>query len=74
MLYPNLTFTQRTNIDPVDANTNNTIVQTLSGFPLNANSTLLLGPLQVNNSFALISLTLPIINDTSKVDVLGFVT
>lgn len=39
-----------------------------------ADSVLMLGPLLVNNSFSLVSLTMPIINNTSDVDVLGWLT
>ena len=35
---------------------------------------LLLGPWQVNGSFSLVSLTMPIVNNTSAVDVLGWLT
>jgi osomolarity two-component system sensor histidine kinase SLN1 len=35
---------------------------------------LLLGPWSVNESFALLSLSLPIINNTSKTDILGYMT
>ncbi|KAG9854719.1 putative histidine kinase HHK5p, partial [Aureobasidium melanogenum] len=38
------------------------------------NSTLLLGPYAINASFSLLSLTMPVINNTSAIDVLGWLT
>lgn len=43
-------------------------------FPLNASSYLILGPYQINSTYALISLTLPIIDNSQKDAVLGFMT
>jgi osomolarity two-component system sensor histidine kinase SLN1 len=37
-------------------------------------SALLLGPLAINTSFSLLSLTIPIVNNTSDTDVLGYLT
>lgn len=74
MLYPNITYKSTTNTDPSDSKTNVTEVSTLGDFFLNRTSVLLLGPMQINSSFAMVSLTLPIINNTSHIDVLGFMT
>lgn len=67
-LYPDLNFTS------VAVNsTFNTSSASFDGAVLNRNSTLLMGPWLVNESFALISLTLPIVN-TSALDILGWLT
>jgi osomolarity two-component system sensor histidine kinase SLN1 len=62
-LYPNLTE---------DATTNK--IYAFGGVPVTANQPLLLGPLATNDSFSLISLSLPIINNTSAADILGYIT
>lgn len=38
------------------------------------NSTLLLGPWLINDTYSLVSLTMPVVNNTSYADVLGFLT
>lgn len=67
-LYPNLTYQG----DP-GSNASAT-VYAFSNYILDLDSALLLGPLKVNNSFSLVSLTLPIANNTSATEILGFVT
>ncbi|KAL3431281.1 Two-component system protein B [Aspergillus tetrazonus] len=62
-LYPNLTE---------DATTNK--LYAFDGVPITTNQPLLLGPLATNDSFSLISLSLPIINNTSAADILGYIT
>lgn len=70
MLYPNLTY--------ADISINSTYAQPAviyNGEVLTApNSTLLLGPYHINTTFSLLSLTLPIVNNTSATDVLGWLT
>lgn len=73
-LYPNLTYVTSAEPDPSDPTINATTVYASPDVILNATSALLLGPLQVNSSFAMLSVTLPIINNTSAVDVLGYMT
>ncbi|KAI9725883.1 MAG: Histidine kinase [Cirrosporium novae-zelandiae] len=68
-LYPNLTYSSV----PVNS-TFNTSYAFYKGRRIDTNSPLILGPLQLNESFALLSLTEPVINNTSAVDVLGFLT
>ena len=68
-LYPNLTFTSKVLND-----TFNQSFAFFEGLPLYANSTLLLGPWQINNTFSLISMTVPIVNNTSSLDTLGWLT
>ena len=46
----------------------------LSGVPINKTQPLIVGPLQVNNTFALFSITLPILNNTASINVLGWLT
>lgn len=74
MLYPNITYTVTDEVDPTNNKTNLTELHAFPDFPLNKTSSLLLGPLQINNTYSMLSLTLPIINNTSNVDILGFMT
>lgn len=68
-LYPNLTFTST-----VLNETFNRSNAFWEGEPLYNNSTILLGPWLTNQSFALLSITAPIVNDTSSGDNLGWIT
>ena len=69
-LYPNLTY--------VSVFINDTFSEAQAiydGQLLTApNSTIMLGPYHINSTYSLISLTLPIINNTSAIDVLGWLT
>ncbi|TVY49760.1 Two-component system protein B [Lachnellula occidentalis] len=73
-LYPNITYDSTSMPDPLDPSVDFTSATAFSDFPLNQSSVLLLGPTQVNASFALISVTLPIIDNTNSEVVLGFMT
>ncbi|KAJ5707813.1 hypothetical protein N7488_007614 [Penicillium malachiteum] len=66
-LYPNLTYT-------TSSDGNETAISAFPDYILGLNTELLLGPLTVNDSFSLISLTLPIVNDTADSDILGYMT
>ncbi|KAF9884551.1 Histidine kinase [Aspergillus nanangensis] len=68
ILFPNLTYTQvpRPN-NPIQVNAS-------EDYELGPASSLLLGPVVINGSFSLISLTLPIVNNTSDTDILGYMT
>lgn len=66
-LYPNLTYTTSTDGD-------SDIVRAFSDYTLGLTSALLLGPLAINTSFSLLSLTIPIVNNTSDTDILGYMT
>ena len=68
-LYPNLTFSSI-----VVNSTFNQSNASFDGNPLNPTSAVFLGPFQVNDTFALFSITVPIINNTSSTDVLGWIT
>lgn len=68
-LYPNLTYTST-----VINSTFNESNAFFDGNPLYRNSSLFLGPWLVNETFALCSITMPIINNTSSADVLGWIT
>ena len=68
-LYPNLTFTST----PVNE-TFNISTAYYNGNQLYSNTTLTLGPWMVNSTFGLMSLTVPIINNTSIIDTLGWLT
>ncbi|CAI7643476.1 unnamed protein product [Penicillium glandicola] len=67
-LYPNLTYSSGS------GDNDSTVVYLFPDYPLGLDSTLLLGPLKVNNSFSLVSLTLPIVNNTSDTEILGLIT
>lgn len=68
-LYPNLTYNS-----VIINSTFNESQAFFHGNRLYENSTLLLGPLLLNETFALISITMPIINNTSAADILGWLT
>jgi osomolarity two-component system sensor histidine kinase SLN1 len=69
MLYPNMTtisdFYNSTG-DPYDLY--------FDGTTLIPGSTMLLGPWAVNKTFSMVSMTMPIVNNTSASDVVGFLT
>ncbi|KAJ5374434.1 Six-hairpin glycosidase [Penicillium concentricum] len=67
-LYPNLTYH-----GGPGANDSAT-AYAFPDYVLGLDSAMLLGPLKVNNSFSLVSLTLPIVNNTSNTEILGFIT
>ena len=73
-LYPNITYNSTSTPDPLDPSVNFMRATAFSDFPLNQSSVLLLGPTQVNASFALISVTLPLIDNSNPDVVLGFMT
>ncbi|EAW23728.1 putative sensor histidine kinase/response regulator TcsB/Sln1 [Aspergillus fischeri NRRL 181] len=67
-LYPNLTYSAAS-----DGSTT-TDVYAFSDYKLGLDTSLLLGPLPINSSFSLVSVTVPIINNTSATDILGYMT
>ncbi|KAI9643826.1 Histidine kinase osmosensor [Ciborinia camelliae] len=73
-LYPNISYVQTTTPDPNAPGTNFTRVSAFADYPLNQTAALLLGPLQINSSYALVSLTLPIIDNSNSGYVLGYMT
>ncbi|KAH8599329.1 histidine kinase-group VI protein [Bisporella sp. PMI_857] len=73
-LYPNITYNRTLQPDPMDSSVSLTTAWAFSDIQLNASSALILGPFQVNDSFALVSLTLPIVDNTNRAVVLGFMT
>jgi osomolarity two-component system sensor histidine kinase SLN1 len=66
-LYPNLTYSAASDSSTTD-------VYAFSDYKLGLDTALLLGPLPINSSFSLISVTVPIINNTSATDILGYMT
>lgn len=68
-LYPNLTYTST-----VINSTFNRSDAFWNGQQLYNNSTIFLGPWPLNGTFALLSLTVPVVNDTSSADILGWIT
>jgi osomolarity two-component system sensor histidine kinase SLN1 len=68
-LYPNLTYIQ--------PNTDGPAVEDLAQYKgvvigPTGKSALMIGPWKVNSSFSLVSITLPILNNTDRTDVLGY--
>ncbi|PVI08300.1 osmolarity two-component system protein sln1 [Periconia macrospinosa] len=72
VLYPNFTTFERS----VTANgqTRNQRFASYNGREINSASLLLNGPYQINSSLSLISITMPIINNTSNIDTMGWLT
>ena len=68
-LYPNLTYTT----DSFNS-TVNLAQASYDGQMITMDRFLLLGPYNTNATYSLMSLTMPIINNTSAIDVLGFMT
>lgn len=68
-LYPNLTFTSTILND-----TFNQSIAYFNGVQLYPNASLFLGPMRINSSLSLVSVTAPIINNTSDADILGWLT
>lgn len=69
MLYPNFTYTETAYNSTLNIST-----VTYEDDTLGLKSSLLLGPWSINETFSLASITVPIINNTSNVDVLGWLT
>ncbi|KAI9789905.1 MAG: Histidine kinase [Peltula sp. TS41687] len=69
-LYPNLTYPTSSGDSPSTQST----APTFNGRRLERASPLLLGPVAVNATFALLSLTVAVVNNTSASDVLGYMT
>ena len=68
-LYPNLTFTSTVVNDSFNAST-----AYFNGVRLYTDTSLFLGPMRINSSLSLVSVTAPIINNTSDADILGWLT
>lgn len=68
-LYPNLTFTSTVFNDTFNVST-----AYFEGKMLYENTTIFLGPWVLNETFALASITVPVNNNTSTTDVLGWLT
>lgn len=68
-LYPNLTIL-KTDDNPLTAN----YLATYNGMVLGFGSNLVLGPMAINESFSLLSMTLPVIENNSYNNVLGWLT
>ncbi|KAF2808282.1 uncharacterized protein BDZ99DRAFT_51002 [Mytilinidion resinicola] len=68
-LYPAFDFT----IIPISSTYNQTIAS-FGGRVVDQDNYLLLGPYNINQTFSLVSVTMPIINNTSAIDILGWLT
>src|SRR4051812_34600699 len=73
-LYPNISYTPTTTPDQNVPGSNITNVNAFADYPLNQSAALLLGPLQINDTYALISLTLAIVDNSNPDYVLGYMT
>ncbi|QSZ33226.1 hypothetical protein DSL72_002814 [Monilinia vaccinii-corymbosi] len=73
-LYPNISYVQTADPDSSAPGTNFTQVFAFADYPLNKSAALLLGPLQINSTYALLSLTLPIVENANHDYVLGYMT
>ncbi|KAJ5054063.1 uncharacterized protein L3040_000347 [Drepanopeziza brunnea f. sp. 'multigermtubi'] len=73
-LYPNITYTTTDAPDPLDPSVKKVSASAFNDLPLNSTSELLLGPMQVNNTYALLSLTLPITDNSNRSNVLAYMT
>ncbi|KAM0176758.1 hypothetical protein ACHAPF_004615 [Botrytis cinerea] len=73
-LYPNISYIPTTDPDPNAPGTNFTQVYAFADYPLNKSAALLLGPLQINSTYALVSLTLPIVENSNPDNILGYMT
>lgn len=71
-LYPNFTTFERS--ATANGRTGNQRFATYNGREINSANYLLNGPFEVNNSLSLISITLPIINNTSNIDTMAWLT
>ena len=67
MLYPNLTYTH-------DYVGGTAYGASYGGQVIALSSPLLIGPWQINDTYALVSVTMPVINNTSSNDLLGFLS
>ncbi|KAI9699898.1 MAG: Histidine kinase [Bogoriella megaspora] len=65
-LYPNITFQSVSGSSQEAAFYNGQI--------LNRTTTLLLGPYMINSTFALVSITVPIVNNNTTLDIIGWLT
>lgn len=70
-MYPNITYQ---NFSTADASVDTIEATAFTDFPLNSTSTLLLGPVMINESYALVSITLPIPDNQNNGSTLGFMT
>lgn len=73
-MYPNISYIPTTDPDPNAPGTNFTQVYAFADYPLNKSAALLLGPLQINSTYALVSLTLPIVENSNPDNILGYMT
>jgi osomolarity two-component system, sensor histidine kinase SLN1 len=69
MLYPNLTITEQQAVG-------STVVYSAAydGFDLGLGTNLVLGPLTINDSFSLLSMTMPVVDNYSETNILGYMT
>ena len=73
-LYPNITYNTTSTPDPADPAINETLSYAFPDFPLNESVALFLGPMQINDSYAMVSLTFPVIDNQNSNYILGYMT
>ncbi|PSR97040.1 putative histidine kinase SlnCl1 [Coniella lustricola] len=73
-LYPNITYVDTGSASSIDPSTNVYAAYAFPDVRLSQNSGLLLGPLIINDTFALMSLTVPIRSNNGSQFILGYMT
>ncbi|KAH8671214.1 hypothetical protein BX600DRAFT_509906 [Xylariales sp. PMI_506] len=74
-LFPNITYVPSTDVDPLDANATLMIARPFPDIRIDASvNGLVLGPLMVNATYALMSLTVPIKDNENATANLGYMT
>ncbi|KAF3760766.1 hypothetical protein M406DRAFT_93599 [Cryphonectria parasitica EP155] len=73
-LYPNITYVDTGAASATDPNTNVYAAYAFSDVRLSENAGLLLGPLVINDTFALMSLTIPMRSNAGGTFILGYMT
>ena len=68
-LYPNLTVSDRR-----DDTSSGSFVAEYAGRPLGLHSNLVLGPILINESLSLLSMTVPVVDNYSETNILGWLT
>ena len=74
MLYPNITYNDTGVVNPFNNSTNQTMAIAFPNVRLATNGGLVLGPLMVNATFALMSLTVPVRQINNSGFILGYMT
>lgn len=74
MLYPNITFNDTGTLNPYNNRTNSFTASPFPDVRVSNNGGLLLGPMMINSSFALMSVTVPVRDNNNTGFILGYMT